>query len=83
MILLARRSQHLSTILSLNNKIDYYEKPECDKHREFINSQSNCVLCGAVLELSHAVDHIIGHIREEAHCPSCEVRTRARFHPLN
>lgn len=67
----------------LNNKVEYYEKPESDKHREFINSQSNCVLCGAILELSHAVDHIIGHIREEAHCPSCEVRTRARFHPLN
>jgi len=66
-----------------NEKIQYFENAGCDKHREFINSQSNCVLCGTVLELSHAVDHIVGHIREEAHCPSCEVRTRARFHPLN
>ncbi|WP_413290033.1 hypothetical protein [Bdellovibrio sp. HCB337] len=65
------------------NRIQYFEKADTEKHREFINSQSNCVLCGTVLELTHAVDHIVGHIREEAHCPSCEVRTRARFHPLN
>lgn len=64
-------------------KIQYFENARNEKHREFIASQSNCVLCGTVLELSHAVDSIIGHIREEAHCPSCEVKTRARFHPLN
>ena len=65
------------------SQIQYFENAHSEKQREFINSQSNCVLCGTVLELSHAVDHIVGHIREEAHCTSCEVRTRARFHPLN
>lgn len=66
-----------------NSRLSYFENAACDRHREFINSQSNCVLCGTVLELTHAVDHIMGHIREEAHCTSCEVRTRARFYPLN
>ncbi len=66
-----------------NMPIQYFENVDSDKYREFINSQSNCVLCGSVLELSHTTDNILGHIREEARCPSCEVRTRARFYPLN
>lgn len=64
-------------------QIQYFENAKNDKHREFIAAHSNCVLCGSVLELHHAVDSIICHISEEAHCPSCDVKTRARFHPLH
>ena len=74
---------HLENSAAAQKNIHYFEKTDTEKQREFINAQSKCVLCGTILELTHAVDRIIGNIREEAHCPSCEVRTRARFHPLN
>jgi hypothetical protein len=28
-------------------------------------------------------DKSSGNIKEEAHCPQCEVRTRAKIHTLN
>lgn len=65
------------------NKINYFEKVDTPKHREFIISQNNCVLCGTVLELRHVADKSSGNIKEEAHCPQCEVRTRAKIHTLN
>lgn len=65
------------------NKINYFEKAESQKHREFIISQNNCILCGSVLELKHAVEQAILEIKEEAFCPHCEVKTRAKTHALN
>jgi hypothetical protein len=53
-----------------------------DKHRDFILSQNNCTLCGTSLELSHNLNETLNTIQEEAHCPSCHVRTRARTYSL-
>lgn len=64
-------------------KINYFEKVDSTKHREFIISQNNCVLCGTVLELKHIADSTIAEIKEEAFCPHCEVKTRAKTHILN
>jgi len=65
------------------NKITYFEKAESTNHREFIIAQNNCILCGTVLELRHIADRQTNEIKEEAHCPQCEVRTRAKTHALN
>ncbi|WP_415062239.1 hypothetical protein [Bdellovibrio sp.] len=65
------------------SKINYFEKADTPQHREFIISQNNCILCGTVLELKHIADRGIDEIKEEAFCPHCEVKTRARTHILN
>ena len=65
------------------NKTHYFEKTETHKHREFIISQNNCILCGTVLELKHISDSSTLEIKEEAYCPHCEVKTRAKTHILN
>lgn len=64
-------------------KINYFENAQDERHVEFIESHNHCALCGTVLELNHFVDKISLEIKEEARCPECEIRTRARIHPLN
>lgn len=66
-----------------HNKINYFEKADSAKHREFIISQNNCILCGTVLELKHISEQGVTEIKEEAFCPHCEVKTRAKTHILN
>ncbi|WP_373998872.1 hypothetical protein [Bdellovibrio bacteriovorus] len=65
------------------SKINYFEKTDSPKHREFIISQNNCILCGTVLELKHIADRSTGEITEEAFCTQCEVKTRNKTHVLN
>ncbi|KHD89721.1 MAG: hypothetical protein OM95_01200 [Bdellovibrio sp. ArHS] len=65
------------------SKINYFEKTDTPKHREFIISQNNCILCGTVLELKHIADRATDEIKEEAFCPHCEVKTRNKTHVLN
>lgn len=67
----------------MDPKINYFEKVDDPKHREFIEAHSHCALCGTVLELHHVVDHAVGEIKEEARCPECEIRTRAKVHIVN
>lgn len=64
-------------------KINYFEKVEHERHQEFIETHNHCVLCGTVLELQHAIDLASCEIKEEARCPECEIRTRAKTHKLN
>ncbi|MBX2988586.1 MAG: hypothetical protein KF802_11880 [Bdellovibrionaceae bacterium] len=66
-----------------SGKINYFERTDSEHHRDFIELHSHCALCGTVLELQHVVDHQTCEIKEEARCPECEVRTRAKIHTLN
>lgn len=69
---------------SLDSKqVNYFEQINSDHHRDFVNAHNNCVLCGTVLELSHIPLADSPQIKEEAHCPECEMRTRAKIHTLN
>lgn len=52
------------------------------KYSNFIMSHSNCPLCGSELELNHKIDSFGLMIKEEARCPHCQIRTRARSHTL-
>ncbi len=64
-------------------KVQYFEKVETNTQREFVDAHNNCILCGTTLELQHVRVQDTGEIKEEAHCPQCDVRTRAKVYALN
>lgn len=64
-------------------KINYFEKIEHPKHQEFILAQNHCVLCGTALQLKHVADQVESQIKEEAYCPECEIKTRAKIFSLH
>lgn len=45
---------------------------------EFIEMENNCPLCGSELKLNHISDYLALQITEEAHCPRCKIKTRAK-----
>lgn len=54
-----------------------------DKHKTFIERQNNCPLCNAQLEIrveSYLEDFTL---REEAHCPKCDVLARVKDHKMH
>ena len=63
-------------------KIHYFERVEKTHHREFIQAHNHCILCASVLELRHVRGDDKVEIREEAHCPQCDLRTRAKVYTL-
>lgn len=51
-------------------------------HWAFIEKQNQCPLCGSQLDIqveSYLEDYTL---REQAHCPSCEVLTRVKDHKM-
>ncbi len=64
-------------------KVQYFEKIETKTHREFVQAHNNCVLCSSVLELRHIRADEGSEIKEEAYCPQCDLRTRAKNYTLN
>ena len=64
-------------------KVQYFERVETKNHREFIQAHNNCILCASVLELRHirAAENL--EIKEEAYCPQCDMRTRAKNYTIN
>lgn len=65
----------------------YKQTPEqtqlSSKHAAFIQSQNICPLCSTQLEIrvmSYLEDCMI---REEAHCPECEVLARVKDHRMH
>lgn len=64
-------------------KVCYFENAEKPQHKAFIKAQNNCVLCSTVLEIKHTKGEEPGQVKEEAFCPQCEVKTRAKNFTLN
>ena len=61
--------------------INYYEKTDSAKQQAYLKLQCNCVLCNSALELKfESIDGL--EIKEEANCPECEIRTRAKIHSV-
>ncbi|MCB0410920.1 MAG: hypothetical protein KDD22_00230 [Bdellovibrionales bacterium] len=52
------------------------------QHEAFIEIQNSCPLCGHWLEIH--VESLLEdfNLKEEAHCPQCEVPARIRNHKL-
>lgn len=61
--------------------ISYYENANAAHQKAYLQLQCNCVLCNTTLELKFEVAGE-GEIKEEATCPQCEIRTRAKIHAL-
>lgn len=61
--------------------INYYENTKSAGQLAYLKLQCNCVLCNTALELKFEQLNE-GVIKEEATCPECEIRTRAKTHTL-
>lgn len=61
--------------------ISYYENPHSASQKAYLKLQNNCVLCSSALELKFE-NPKEGEIKEEATCPQCEIRARAKIYSL-
>jgi hypothetical protein len=61
--------------------VNYYEKTESATQDAFLKLQCNCVLCNTTLEFKFEMI-TQEEIKEEATCPQCEIRARAKIHSL-
>lgn len=61
--------------------ITYYENTHSTGQQAYLKLQCNCVLCNSALELKFETISE-NEIKEEATCPECEIRTRAKIHSL-
>lgn len=59
----------------------YYEKVTTSKQKAYVQLQCHCVLCNSSLELQFESTTPL-EIKEVAHCPQCEIRTRAKTHSI-
>ncbi len=58
-----------------------YENTQNIFQKAFVAVQCNCALCSTDLVIK-VEPTASGEIREEAHCPSCDMRMRAKTHTL-
>ena len=59
--------------------------PKLDKAEwlaESVSEHFHCVLCGGELNFKHKTDFAGQTVAEDAHCPSCNVRTRQNSYTL-
>ena len=62
--------------------IQYYEKADSKTQQAYLKIQCNCVLCNTTLEIKFETISVV-EVKEEAHCPQCEIRTRAKIHVIH
>lgn len=49
----------------------------------FVNEHSLCAMCDSELEISHEINRTELKVKEQAHCPSCEIRVRTSHHLMH
>ena len=59
----------------------YYENTQSANQKAYLKLQCNCVLCNSPLELKFENINST-EVKEEANCPQCEIRARAKIHQL-
>lgn len=62
-------------------QVSYYEKTESATQDAYLKLQCNCVLCNTTLEFKFEMI-AESEIKEEATCPQCEIRARAKIHAI-
>lgn len=65
--------------------VQYFENTSNIFQKAFIALQSNCVLCSSNLEISISYSDSETHLvelKEEAHCPQCEMRMRSKLYTI-
>ncbi len=55
---------------------------ENSEHEIVLDDENNCCLCGSNLQFKHEVDYLTLTIKEDAHCPSCNIQMKSRSHTL-
>lgn len=53
-----------------------------DPREQFLMEYNNCPLCGTELYYTHNTDFIYLDVKEEAHCPHCNIKTKTDSHRL-
>ena len=54
-----------------------------EKYEMIVENETCCPLCGTELQFVHRVDHLGLCVQEEAHCPSCRIRTKSQTQTLH
>lgn len=67
----------------MSDKINYFEKIENSKQKEFIQLNGHCTLCCSPLEMKHDIKTEDNQIQEQATCTECDVRARVKIYTLN
>lgn len=67
--------------MSQPNSVD--RKDLTSRHKAFIEIQNSCPLCGHHLEIRVETYLENFTLREEAHCPECEVPARVKDHKMH
>ena len=52
------------------------------KREQYLQDYNHCPLCGDELVFTHVANFIEGNVQEEAHCMSCNIRTKSAEHDL-
>lgn len=53
-----------------------------NEHEVVLDDENNCCLCGSALDFKHAIDYLTLRIKEDAHCPSCQIQMKSKEHTL-
>jgi hypothetical protein len=53
-----------------------------EEYEIVLDDENNCCLCGSLLKFTHEVDYLSLTIKENAHCPSCNIQMKSRDHKL-
>lgn len=61
--------------------ISYYENTQSTNQKAFVDLQCNCALCNSPLELKFESINST-EVKEEANCPQCEIRARAKIYQV-
>lgn len=48
------------------------------EHEVILDDENNCCLCGSTLNFKHEVDYSTLRIKEDAHCPSCQIQMKSK-----
>ncbi len=59
--------------------VTYYQKTDSANQTAYLKLQCDCILCSTPLELKFEFITPT-EIKEEATCPQCEIRARAKIH---
>lgn len=49
-----------------------------EQHTQMLEDANHCSLCGTPLMFQHHTDYLKMTVREQAHCPSCHIRSQPK-----
>jgi transcription elongation factor Elf1 len=52
------------------------------KQEQYLQDYNHCPLCGTELLFTHVTNFIEGMVKEDAHCMTCNIRTKSAEHEL-